>query len=317
MPTKRIAAVLAAALLPSLALAQAWPSKPVRIVIAFAPGGATDVAVRSVADPVSQALGQPVVIENRAGASGAVAADAVLRAGADGYTLLATADVMASTPHLFKLSFDPLKDFVPVVQLTLQPVVLAVHPSLGVSTLAELVALLKKSPVMSYATSGAGSQQHFTAEWFAKTIGVTLNHVPYKGGGQAITDLVGGQVKLGSLGSTPVIPHHKAGKLKILAQSTAKRAASLPDVPTYREQGVDLEIDQWLAVFAPAGTPREAVVRLNAEMARALAMPAVQARYASAALEPVGGTPEQLGAVLRRDYEKFGRLTKELKLRVD
>ncbi|MGQ0510119.1 MAG: Bug family tripartite tricarboxylate transporter substrate binding protein [Betaproteobacteria bacterium] len=317
MPVNRFAAALVAALLPSLALAQAWPSKPVRIVIAFAPGGATDVAVRSVADPVSQAIGQPVVIENRAGASGAVAADAVLRAGADGYTLLATADVMASTPHLFKLSFDPLKDFVPVIQLTLQPVVLAVHPSLGAGTLAELIALLKKSPGTSYATSGAGSQQHFTAEWFAKVTGVTLNHIPYKGGGQAIGDLVGGQVKMGSLGSTPVIPHHKAGKLKILAQSTAKRAASLPDVPTYREQGVDLEIDQWLAVFAPAGTPREAVVRLNAEMARALATPAVQARYATAALEAVGGTPEQLGAVLKRDFEKFGRLTKELKLRVD
>jgi len=309
-------AVFAVAAAP-LAHAQAWPSKPVRIIIAFAPGGATDVAVRSVADPVSQALGQPVVIENRAGASGAVAAEAVLRAGADGYTLLATADVMASTPHLFKLSFDPLKDFVPVIQLTLQPVVLAVHPSLGANTLPELVALLTKSPSTSYATSGAGSQQHFTAEWFAKVAGVTLNHIPYKGGGQAIGDLLGGQVKLGSLGSTPVIPHHKAGKLKILAQSTARRAPSLPDVPTYREQGVDLEIDQWLAVFAPAGTPREATVRLNAEMAKALATPAVRERYASAALEAVGGTPEQLGAVLKRDYEKFGRLTKELKLRVD
>lgn len=309
-------AVLALAAAP-LAQAQAWPTKPVRIIIAFAPGGATDVAVRSVAEPMSQALGQPVVIENRAGASGAVAADAVLRAGADGYTLLATADVMASTPHLFKLSFDPLKDFLPVVQLTLQPVVMAVHPSLGVANLAELVALLKKSPVMSYATSGAGSQQHFTAEWFAQSAGVTLNHVPYKGGGQAITDLLGGQVKLGSLGSTPVIPHHKAGKLKILAQSTAKRASSLPDVPTYREAGIDLEIDQWLALFAPAGTPRDAVLRLNAEVGKALAMPNVRERYASAALEPVGGSPEQLGAVLRRDHEKFGRLTKELKLRVD
>lgn len=314
--TRLAVAILALAAAP-LAQAQAWPSKPIRIVIAFAPGGATDVAVRSVADPVSQALGQPVLVENRPGASGAVAADAVLRAGADGYTLLATADVMASTPHLFKLSFDPLKDFAPVIQLTLQPVVLAVHPSLGANTLPELVALLKKAPGTSYATSGAGSQQHFTAEWFAKTVGVTLNHVPYKGGGQAIGDLVGGQVKLGSLGSTPVIPHHKAGKLKILAQSTAKRASSLPDVPTYREQGVDLEIDQWLAVFVPAGTPREAIARLNAEMAKALATPAIRARYATAALEPVGGSPEDLGAVLKRDYEKFGRLTKELKLRVD
>lgn len=317
MLTKRIAAALVAALLPSLALAQAWPSKPVRIVIAFAPGGATDVAVRSIADPVSRAIGQPVVIENRPGASGSVAAEAVIRAGADGYTFLASADSLASTPHLFKLAFDPLKDLAPVVQLTLQPVVLAVHPSLGANTLPELVAVLKKSAATSYATSGAGTQQHFTAEWFAKVVGVTLNHIPYKGGGQAITDLVGGQVKLGSLGSTPVIPHHKAGKLRILAQSNAKRAPSLPDVPTYREQGVDLEMDQWLAVFAPAGTPREVVTRMNAEIVKALAMPSIRERYATAALEPVGGTPEQLGAVLKRDYEKFGRLTKELKLRVD
>jgi tripartite-type tricarboxylate transporter receptor subunit TctC len=196
-------------------------------------------------------------------------------------------------------------------------VVLAVHPTLGVGTLAELVAVLKKSPGMSYATSGAGSQQHFTAEWFAKSAGVTLNHIPYRGGGQAITDLVGGQVKIGSLGSTPVIPHHKAGKLKILAQSTRKRAPSLPDVPTYQELGVDLEMDQWLAVFAPAGSPREAVTRLNAEIVKALALAAVRERYASAAIEPVGGTPEQLGELMRRDYEKFGRLTKELKVSVD
>ncbi len=317
MLIKRIATALIAALFPSLALAQAWPSKPVRIVIAFAPGGATDVAVRSIADPVSQAIGQPVVIENRPGASGSVAAEAVIRAGADGYTFLASADSLASTPHLFKLNFDPLKDLAPVVQLTLQPVVLAVHPSLGVGNLKELIEALKKAPNTSYATSGAGTQQHFTAEWFAKTVGVTLNHVPYKGGGQAITDLVGGQVKVGSLGSTPVIPHHKAGKLKILAQSNARRAPSLPDVPTYREQGVDLEMDQWLAVFAPAGTPREAVMRMNAEIVKALAMPAIRDRYATAALEPVGGSPEQLGAVLKRDYEKFGRLTKELRLRVD
>lgn len=314
---RRAFAIVALTAVTFAAQAQSWPAKPVRIVIAFPPGGATDVAVRSIADPVSQALGQPLVVENRGGASGAVGAETVLRAPADGYTFLATADALASTPHLFKLSFDPLKEFLPVVQLSLQPVVLAVHPALGVGTLAELVAELKKSPGMSYATSGAGSQQHFTAEWFAKSAGVTLNHIPYRGGGQAITDLVGGQVKIGSLGSTPVIPHHKAGKLKILAQSTKKRAPSLPDVPTYQEAGVDLEMDQWLAIFAPAGTPREAVMRLNAEIGRALALPAVRERYASAAIEPVGGTPEQLGELMRRDYEKFGRLTKELKVSVD
>ena len=298
--------------------AQGWPAKPVRIVIAFAPGGATDVAVRSTADLVSQAIGQPVVIENKPGASGAIAAELVAKSPADGYTLLATADVMASTPHLFKLSFDPFRDFAPVVQLTLQPVVLAVHPSLGVNNVAEFVAAAKKKPGLPFATSGAGSQQHFTAEWFARDAGLKMTHVPYKGGGQAIVDLIGGQIQVGSLGSTPIMPHYRAGKLKILAQSTRVRSASLPDVPTYEEAGYKgLVIDQWLALFAPAATPREAVARLNAEFGKALATPGVRERYASAALDPVGGTPEQLAKVLRDDYEKYGRLIKELAIKVD
>lgn len=298
--------------------AQGWPSKPVRIVIAFAPGGATDVAVRSSSDVVSQALGQPVVIENRPGASGAIAAEAVARSPADGTTLLATADVMASTPHLFKLNFDPFRDFAPVIQLTLQPVVLAVHPSLGVGTLAEFAAAVKKNPGVAYATSAAGSQQHFTAEWFAKLAGLRLTHVPYKGGGQAIVDLVAGQIPVGSLGSTPIMPHYRAGKLKILAQSTRARSGALPDVPTYEEAGYKgLVIDQWLALFAPAGTPREAVARLNAEFGKALATPGVRERYAAAALDPVGGSPEQLGRVLREDFEKYGRLVRELQIKVD
>lgn len=298
--------------------AQGWPSKPVRIVIAFAPGGATDVAVRSTSELVSQALGQPVVIENKPGASGSIAADLVAKSPPDGYTLLATADVMASAPHLFKLPFDPFKDFAPVVQLTLQPVVLAVHPSLGVGTIAEFVAAVRKKPGLPFATSGAGSQQQFVAEWFAREAGLKLTHVPYKGGGQAIVDLIAGQIQVGSLGSTPIMPHYRAGKLKILAQSTKARSASLPDVPTYEEAGYKgLVIDQWLALFAPAATPRDAVNRLNAEFGKALATPGVRERFASAALDPVGGSPEALARVLRDDYEKFGRLAKDLNIKVD
>ena len=300
------------------AQAQGWPSRSIRIVIAFAPGGATDVAVRSTSDLVSQALGQPVVIENRPGASGSLAAEAVAKAPADGYTLLATADVMASAPHLFKLSFDPFRDFAPVVQLSLQPVVLAVHPSLGVSNVAEFVAAVKKKPGLPFATSGAGSQQQFVAEWFARDAGLKMTHVPYKGGGQAIVDLIAGQVLVGSLGSTPIMPHYRAGKLKILAQSTRLRSSALPDVPTYEEAGYrGLVIDQWLALFAPAGTPRDVVTRLNAEFGRALASPGVRERYASAALDPVGGTAEHLAKVLRDDFEKYGRLVKELNVKVD
>lgn len=316
----RFANALLAILLGAAGLAQAqgWPAKPVRIVIAFAPGGATDVAVRSSSELVAQALGQPVVIENRPGASGAVAAELVAKSPADGYTLLATADAVASTPHLFKLGFDPFRDLAPVVQLTLQPVVLAVHPSLGVNSLAEFVAAAKAKPGLPYATSGAGTQQHFVAEWFAREAGVKLTHVPYKGGGQAIVDLIAGQVQVGSLGSTPVMPHSRAGKLKILAQSTRARSSALPDVPTFEEAGYKgLVIDQWLALFAPAGTPRDAVLRLNAEFGKALASPGVRERYASAALDPVGGSPEQLARVLRDDFEKYGRLVKELNVKVD
>lgn len=298
--------------------AQSWPTKPIRIVIAFAPGGATDVAVRSSSEAASQALGQPVVIENKPGASGAIAAELVAKSPADGYTLLATSDALASTPHLFKLSFDPFRDFAPVVQLTLQPVVLAVHPSLGVGSLAEFVAAAKAKPGLPFATSGAGSQQQFVAEWFARDAGLKMTHVPYKGGGQAIVDLIAGQVQVGSLGSTPIMPHYRAGKLKILAQSTKARSSALPDVPTYEEAGYKgLVIDQWLALFAPAATPRDAVIRLNAEFGKALATPAVRERYASAALDPVGGTPEHLARVLRDDYEKYGRLVKELSIKVD
>ncbi len=276
------------------------------------------MAVRSSSDLVSQALGQPVVIENRPGASGSIAAELVARSPADGYTLLATADVMASAPHLFKLSFDPFRDFAPVVQLTLQPVVLAVHPSLGVSNLAEFVAAAKKKPGLPFATSGAGSQQQFVAEWFIRDAGLKMTHVPYKGGGQAIVDLIAGQIQVGSLGSTPIMPHYRAGKLKVLAQSTKRRSSALPDVPTYEEAGYKgLVIDQWLALFAPAATPREVVVRLNAEFGKALASPSVRERYASAALDPVGGSPEALGKVLRDDYEKYGRLVKELSIKVD
>lgn len=318
MPFARtlVAAVLAFAA--GFAHAQGWPARPIRIVIAFAPGGATDVAVRASSDVVSQALGQPFVIENRPGASGAIAAEAVAKSPADGYTLLATADVMASTPHLFKLSFDPFRDFLPVVQLTLQPVVLAVHPSMGVSTVAEFVVAVKAKPGVAYATSAAGSQQHFTAEWFAKLAGLRMTHVPYKGGGQAIVDLVAGQIPVGSLGSTPIMPHYRAGKLKILAQSTKQRSGALPDVPTYEEAGYKgLVINQWLGLFAPAGTPRDVVQRLNAEYARALATPGVRERYAAAALDPVGGSPEQLGKALRDDYETYGRLVRELAIKVD
>ena len=317
---RTIAALLvaSAAALPQFAPAQAWPAKPVRMVVAFAPGGSTDVAVRALAERVGPALGQPVLVENRAGAGGNVAAESVLKQPADGYTVLATADSLASNPHLYKLSFDPRRDFQPIAQLTRQPVVLGAHPSLGANTLAELIALAKAKPGLAYATSGSGSIQHMAGEWFAKLAGVQLTHVPYKGGGQAITDLLGGQVPLGSLGNTPLLPHYRAGKLKILAQTSARRSPSMPDVPTYAEAGLkELVLEQWLGLFVLAGTPAEAVARLNAEVNRGLGDPAVRERYAQNGLEPVGGSVEQFARQYRDDYDKYTRLIKELNIKLD
>jgi len=303
----------------TLAQAQAWPAKPVRWIVPYPPGGSTDIATRPVAERVGQALGgHSAVVENRAGAGGNIGIEAAAKAVPDGYTVLVAPDAIASNPHLYKVGFDPFRDFIPVIQLARQPVVLAAHPSLGVSSIAELVALARQRPGIGFATSGAGSQQHMAGEWFARIAGIQLTHVPYKGGGQAIADLVGGQVPLGSLGSSPVIPHYKAGRLKLLAQSAATRAPSLAEVPTYQEAGVPgLVIEQWLAVFAPAGTPAPIVQRLNAEIGKALGELAIRERYAQAALEPVGGSADRLARLLREDYEKYGRLIKELAIRAD
>jgi tripartite-type tricarboxylate transporter receptor subunit TctC len=300
------------------AYAQAWPAKPVRIIVAFAPGGSLDFVTRTVSDRLSQELGQPVIVENRAGANGNVGADYVAKQAPDGYVVLSSADALPASAHLYKLPYDPMKDLVPVIQFTRQPLVLAVHPSLGVSSVAELIALAKAKPGMGYATSGSGSGQHMVGEWFAKLAGIQLTHVPYKGGGQAITDLVGGQVQIGSLGSTPVMPHYKAGKLKIIAQTTATRVSSLPEVPTYQEAGLKgLVLDQWLGLLVPAGTPAEVVRRLNAATDKVLAQPAVRERFAPQALEVVGGSTEQFARVYREDYEKYGRLVKELNIKIN
>lgn len=300
------------------AQAQSWPTKPVRLVVPYPPGGSTDVTARTLAERVSGALGQPVVVENRAGAGGNIGIESVARADADGYTVLVAPDFIASAPHVYKLNYDPMTQLVPVIQLTSQPVVLAVHPSLGVATVAELVAAAKAKPGLAYATSGAGSQQHMAAEWFAKLAGIQLTHIPYKGGGQAIADFIGGQVPIASLGSTPVIPHHKSGKVKILAQTTKQRAPSLPEVPTYEQAGFKgLVIDQWLGIFVPAGTDAQIVRRLAAEFDKALAEPVVRERLAKAALQAVGGSTEDFAQLVRANFEMYRKLVADLNIRVN
>jgi len=318
MPCARLAVAILAFSVAAAAHAQAWPSKPVRLVVPYPPGGATDVAARAVAERVAPALGQSVLIENRAGAGGNIGIEYVVKSEPDGYTVLVAPDFVTSAPHVYKLNYDPMKQLVPVIQLSRQPVILGVHPSLGVSTVAELVALAKAKPGLGYATSGAGSQQHIAAEWFAKLAGIQLTHIPYKGGGQAIADFLGGQVQIASLGSTPVIPHHKAGKVKIIAQTTKSRAPSLPEVPTYEEAGFPgLVLDQWLGVFVPAGTPAEVVRRLNGEMEKALADVTVRERFDKAAMEAVGGSAEQFAQLVRANFEMYRKLVADLRIRVE
>jgi tripartite-type tricarboxylate transporter receptor subunit TctC len=296
--------------------AQQWPSRPLQLIVPFAAGGSTDVAARLIGQHLSRTFGQQVVVENRPGANGNLGTEAAAKAAPDGHTILVAPESIVSNPHVYKINYD-VKDFAPVIQISRQPIVLAVHPELGVKTVAELVALAKQQPGMRFATgSGQGSQQHMVTLWFAKIAGIELEQVSYRGGGQAINDLIAGHVKIGTLGSTPLIPHYRAGKLLLLAQSTAERSKALPDVPTFPEAGIKgLTSDQWLGVFLPAGTPPAIIARLNAEIGKALADPAIRDNLEKSAQEPIGGTPEAFARLVREDFTKFEKLVKELNVK--
>jgi tripartite-type tricarboxylate transporter receptor subunit TctC len=307
----------AAAALAPQAHAQSWPSKPLHVIVPFAPGGSTDVAARLVGQHLSKAFGQQVVIENRTGANGNIGTEAAAKAAPDGYTLLIAPDSVVANPHIYKVDYDPLKDFAPVIQLSVQPIVMAAHPDLGAKTVAELIELAKKQPGLRFATgSGIGSAQHMATAWFAQIAGIELTQVPYRGGGQAINDLIAGHITLGTLGSTPLIPHYKAGKLLLLAQTTAKRSKSLPDIPTFQEAGVNgLTMDQWLGVFAPAGTPPDVIKKLNTEINLALKDKALLDNFDKSALDVVGGSSEQFAARMKDDFAKYGKIAKQLNIK--
>jgi len=294
------------------AKAQDWPSRPVRFIVPFPAGGSTDVGARLVGDYLSRSLRQQIVVENKSGAKTAA------KAPADGYTVLVTTDALSSNPHVYRMTIDPLKEFTPVIQLSRQPIVLAAHPSLGVASLAELIALAKQQPGLRYATGSGVGGQHMVAQWFASIAGIKLEQVPYRGGAPALNDLIAGHVKLGSLGSTPLIPHHKAGTLRLLAQSTERRSPTLPDVPTYQEAGMNgLVLDQWVGVFVPAGTPPGVAARLNAEINKALAESAVRDGFLQSGQEPIGGSAEIFSRLVRGDFDTYARLVKELNIKAD
>ena len=321
LPRRRFLHLAAgAAALPAMsriARAQTYPSRQVRLIVPFPAGGSTDAGARIIGEYLSRVFGRQFYVENRSGAGGNIGIEAAAKSQADGYTLLVSTDHVASSPHAFKLNIDPLKDLAPVIQLSRQPVVLAVHPSLGVNSVSELIAVAKQQPGLNYALGGgAGGQQHIVVEWFAHIAGIKLAQVAYRGGAPALNDLIAGHVKIGSLGSTPLIPHYKAGTLRLLAQSTAARSPALPDVPTYQEAGIHgLVLDQWVGVFVPAGTPPAITVRLNTEINKALTDPAIRESFLQQAQEPVGGTAERFLQLFRDDYAKYERLIKEVNIK--
>lgn len=300
--------------LPGLAFSQeVYPNRPVKFIVPLAPGGGIDFIARTIGDYISRNIGQTVVVENRTGAGGTVGMDTAMKSAPDGYTVLITNDNAASAPHIMSLSYDYTKELVPVINLAWQPQVLAAHPSLGVNTFEEMIKHVRANPGVGYATSGVGSNQHVVGAWFAKEANLKLDHVPYRGAGQAINDLVAGHVKLAWLGPTALVPHYQAGKLKLLAQSSSKRAKVLKDIPTLEDVGFKgLVLEAWYAAFVPKGTPPAIVARLNAEMAKALSDPAMQETFTRGSMEPTGGTPEALGKIALEDSVKYARLVKEL-----
>jgi tripartite-type tricarboxylate transporter receptor subunit TctC len=300
------------------AQAQDWPSRPLRFIVPFPAGGSTDVGARLIGEHLSRSLGQQIVVENKSGANGNIGMESAAKSAADGYTVLVTTDAVSSNPHVYKMSIDPLKELAPVIQLSRQPIVLAAHPSAGVASLAELIALARQQPGLRYATGSGVGGQHMVVQWFASIAGIKLEQVPYRGGAPAINDLIAGHVKLGSLGSTPLIPHYKAGTLRLLAQSTQARSPSLPDVPTYQEAGIKgLVLDQWLGVFVPAGTPPAVVARLNTDINKALSAVAIREGLLQSAQEPVGGSTDAFSQLVHRDFETYARLLKELNIKVE
>jgi tripartite-type tricarboxylate transporter receptor subunit TctC len=291
--------------------AQSYPSKPIKIVVPYPPGGFNDTLGRTLAAKFTEAWGQPAVVENKPGANTLIGSDYVAKSPPDGYTLLIVAFPFAVTPSLIKnMPYDTVKDFAPVVLAAQSPNLLVVNPSLPVKSVGELIALAKAKPnSLSYASTGNGSSNHISMELFKSLAGVQIVHIPYKGSAPAVTDLLGGQVHLMFDNVPNVLPHVKAGKLTALAQTGTKRSPLISDIPTVAEAGVPgYEVTVWFGLVAPAGTPREVVQKLNAETLKILAMPDVRDRFLAQGVEPAGGTPEQFAEHIRAQMAKWSKV---------
>ena len=311
--------LLGLALAPVTGLAQDWPSKAVTLVVPFPPGGSNDVAARVVAESVRKRLGQTVVVDNKPGANGALGVDAVLRAPKDHHTFLVASDSVSLLPLFRSTPWDLSKSFTPIAVLSYQPIVVVTAASSGLKTIKDLQARARSKPnQIPYASSGQGSIQHLVGELFSQNLGIDLLHIPYKGGGQAVTDVIAGQVTVAVLGAAAVLPHIKSGKLIALAVSTRNRSLMLPDTPTLVESGAgDIDVPQWSALFAVDGTPPAVVARLRRSVEESLAEAAVKQHYLNAAMEIVATTPEAFLQKMVQDRERWAKLIKERKISLD
>ncbi len=307
-----IAAVALAAFTAN-ASAQAWPNKPIKLVVPFSPGGFTDVVARILGQKLTESLGQPVIIENKPGAGSTIGTDYVAKARPDGYTLVMVSTTQVSSPWLYKsIPYDVFKDFTPIMKLVEGPYVLVANPAVPAKNVSELLGLARAQPgKLDYASSGNGSAQHLVGAMFASMGGVQLNHVPYKGSGQAMQDIVGGQVQLGFVGMPNALPYIPGGRLRALAVTTRKRSPDLPEVPTMDEAGIKgYDATIWLGLLGPAGLPRDIVSRLNSEIVKALASPETRKHILSAGVEVSTSTADEFAALMRTEYDKWGKVVK-------
>ena len=312
-------ATAAGAQLPSTGHGQAYPDRPIRLIVGFPPGGAADILGRHAAQQLTESLGQQVVVDNRGGAGGLIATEIAARASPGGYTLLFTSLPHVINPHLYrKVSYDALKDFDPVVQFVVVPLMMASHPGLPAKSVKELIAHAKASQgQLNYGSGGSGSSSHLAMELFKTMAAIELTHVPYKGVGPMITDLLAGHVRLTISSAVPLSPQVKAGRLRGLAITGPKRSPSFPDLPAIAETVPGYEVVNWFGILAPAGTPRAVVARINQAMNAALASPTLRQRLAAQGADVVGGTPESFGNVIRADFAKWGKVVKASGARVD
>lgn len=302
------------------AFAQTYPTRPVRMIVPFPPGGTTDVVARLMAQRLTEAWGQQVVVDNRPGAGGVVGTELASKATPDGYNaLLGSITTHAVNPALRKLSFDPVKDFAPVSLVVSSPQLLVVHPSVPTKSVKELIAMAKAKPSqLNYASAGTGTSPHLTFELFKSAAGINVTHVPYKGTGPAITELVGGQVQMMITGIVALMPHVRAGKLRALAVTSAKRVAAFPELPTVAESGISgFDVSSWFGVFLPAGTPTPIVTKMNREIRKIVEMPEVRKRLIDLGADPASNTPEQFAAYVNSERARLAKVVNDIGARAD